>query len=162
MSVETFEGERFRLILENGLLPQPEGHADANALRRAGVKLRGTGLLRPVRLPPGWEAVQTDERWGVLRDELGQERARFFYKVQDCRGFTKVNTRYSTWRGRPDNDQWCAIDKATGTVLFEPESLNDSDAYEECVKWLDQHYPAWRDPSHYWQEKKRPWWRFWG
>ncbi len=163
-AVQSFEGTAFRRMLEAGKLPHPETDSDAFALRRAGVKLKGGELLQSARLPEGWTAVQTEDRWGELFDEQGRVRANFFYKVQDYRGFLQMKNRYTTWCGRPGNDNWCAWDMATDIVLFESGSTNRDVAYREVQVWLNQHYPNWQDPSRYWNdtEVSRPWWRFWG
>lgn len=168
MSGEIRNAERraFSRMLEAGRLPRPQSQADAHALRKMGVRLRGDGLLLNARLPDGWQAIQTEDRHGQLLDPQGRVRATLFYKgsVYDTRGHLQVRRRYTAYRGRPGNSAWCVWDWATGTVLFEDTKTPDKEQYDRAMAWLNKNYPRWKDPSAYWNDSSgtpRRSWKLW-
>lgn len=151
-------------MLEAGELPLPETEEHARAFRKVGGKRPG-GYKSPLlaTLPEGWRAVQTESRFGVLFDSQGRRRASFFYKhtSYEWRSWFKMETRYSTRSERPDDKTACAWDRETSSVLYTPTARSARAAHNEVVAWLDKHYKHWRDPSRYWSDIRRPWWRFW-
>lgn len=165
-AIRDAECRAFRFMLEAGQLPSPQTQADADALRKMGIRLRGYGLLLDATLPDGWQAIQTEDRHGQLLDPQGRVRAELFYKDggYDMKGYLRVRRRYTIYCGRPDNSAWCAWDDATGTVMFEDTEAPDKEQYDRAKSWLNQHYPKWEDPSAYWNggsDAPRRRWKFW-
>lgn len=163
--IEDFERQAFSDMLAAGQLPCPESEKDANALRKAGVKVRGYGLLVQATLPSGWQATQTEDRHGLLIDDKGHVRAELFYKgaPHETKGHLRMRHRYTTFCGRPGNFDWCVWDYATETVLFEDSSVSGDEQYSRAKAWLNEQFPSWEDPSKYWnaEDSSPPWWKFW-
>ena len=155
-------------MLALGQLPCPLSNEDDEALQRAGVQLRGYGLLLQATLPPGWQAIQTGNREGQLIDDQGRVRAALFYKdrADEVKGHTKVQRRF-TICGHPDGVGWCAWDSATQTILFEDSSFSSDEQLSLARAWLNEHYPNWLSPLAYWSDEDgsagddTPWWKFW-
>lgn len=141
------EALALKQMLEQGKLPCPLQEEDARAARRCGLSL-GYGLVADAKLPDGWLAVQTEGRFGRLYDEAGRVRAEFFLKVTDYenKAWLQMTSRYSV------SHDFEVIDRLTGTVLYVAADL------EAAWKWLDEHFPRWRDPSRYW-DMNLPWWQ---
>ena len=119
MAAYDFEHEAFERMLEAGLLPRPSTEEDARALRKVGVKLRGSGLLRDATLPEGWRVDHTEARRGQLIDPGGRVRANLFYKAGpvEFKGELQMSGRY-TISYSSDDDGWYALDTALPHFLF--------------------------------------------
>lgn len=141
-------------MLADGQLPRPESAKDAKALRKAGVKVHGHGLLLQATLPAGWCIVQTESRHGQLIDGKGRVRAELFYKgsPHDTKGHLRMLNRYTTYKHPVNPVNWCAWDCATNRVLFEDTTVCESEQYARAKAWLKKHRPKWQDPSKYWDD----------
>lgn len=166
-ALEEFEHQAFSDMLALGQLPCPLSQEDDEALQKAGIRLRGHGLLLKATLPPGWQAIQTGNRHGQLIDDQGRVRAELFYKdeLHQARGHLQMQRRF-TISERPDGVGWCAWDIATQTVLFEDSSVPSDEQLESAREWLNENYPNWLSPVAYWSEEDgsaddAPWWKFW-
>ena len=164
-ALQEFERRAFSSMLAANQLPRPQSNQDADALRKAGVRVQGSGLLLQATLPSGWQAIQTEARHGQLIDDKGRVRAELFYKgaVHETKGHLTMRHRYTTYCGRPGNSDWCVWDYAAETVLFEDSSAPRSEQYDRAKAWLNKHYPKWEDPSKYWNDKSTssPWRKLW-
>jgi len=148
-----FERVAFERMLEAGKLPRPNSDETARALRKVGIKLRGTGLLRDATLPEGWRAVQTESRHGQLIDPKDRVRALLFYKggPVESSGWLEMSRRYTL---ELSEGAWYVQDNAMGVALSEPGK------YELAEAWLNKHYPKSKNPLADWDDEGRPRRRF--
>ncbi len=151
-------------MLEKGMLPRPSTESDYRAMRKAGVKFSGEGMLVWAELPPGWQIELIDTSTGLLVDDQGRERAMFRYKAEayEQKAYLRASCRYRTHCSRPENLNWCAWDCGTDTVLFENSAASYNDQRVQAMEWLNENFPDWKDPSAYWGiSAERRWWQFW-
>jgi hypothetical protein len=137
-------------------------------------------LFCPAQLPDGWRKVATDHRmWTDLVDARGLKRASIFYKAAayDREAFVQPQPRYRVVKDLT-RSSWLAntvashVIDSNGHILFEssvhqylPREGDSKEAYKayqqhydqvvhaafyESEKWLNEHYPHWRDPLAYW------------
>jgi hypothetical protein len=135
-------------------------------LERCGFKLHDAidDLFVSVTFAPGWELRPTDNSlWTNLVDEKGRHRGMVFWAPYEHRASIFLDCRYRCqlrWaRGVPElGDVLCAVSDCDGSVLYNAGSFPSSErdplerASALCEKWLDEHFPNWRDPAAYWDE----------
>lgn len=132
----------------------------------------GDGVMRPAKLPPGWELKATDHSmWNKLVDDQDRERASMFYKAAfyDRKARLRLEHRYSVTAERGEcNDpgkyqRTFVEDRQTGKRLHQmqwmPKPAGDDadegwrridEQSKKARAWLDEHYPDHRDPLAYW------------
>lgn len=131
-------------------------------------------LFYSVVLPEGWTVNSVDSLWNSVKDSKGRERISFFYKgaFWDRDAFCNFNTRYGfsvmpfdNYNSDASYDErklkpWtvyatdCSKNIATVTVYTPKDNkdyLNSDEILrKEGIKYLDQHYPDWKDINAYW------------
>ncbi|HUC01359.1 MAG TPA: hypothetical protein VMA75_00440 [Candidatus Paceibacterota bacterium] len=173
IELQVSQGQR-ELVNSTTLPTQMGGCRDYDTkkiLEAAGVKfgevVEDDDLFQYVELPAGWKKVSTDHSMhSNLVDDKGRVRARIFYKAAfyDRRADLQSERRFgaSVDYGRREKEG-VAVANVTdcGKVIYstEPVKLPDDDrkSYEAsdkaqaaAFKWLDKHYPDWRNPGAYW------------
>ena len=133
-------------------------------------------LFFSVVLPEGWEIQGTGHSmWNDVTDDKGRKRISFFYKgvFYDRDAFSNFSYRYgfdiSPFDDYKDPDvsyndrkfePWTLYITDCGkriltltsvTAKTDKEYLNQDDALrKEACKYLDEHYPYWKDINAYW------------
>lgn len=133
-------------------------------------------LFFSVVLPEGWEIHGTGHSmWNDVTDDKGRKRISFFYKgvFYDRDAFSNFSYRYgfdiSPFDDYKDPDvsyndrkfePWTLYITDCGkriltltsvTAKTDKEYLNQDDALrKEACKYLDEHYPYWKDINAYW------------
>jgi hypothetical protein len=172
-SILNQEAQGQRSLVDSDTLPTKMGQYsqfDAKPiLEAAGVRflgeVQGDPLFQYVELPDGWKKVATDHSmWSKLIDEKGRERAAIFYKAAfyDRSASLSLTCRfsYSFDYDRRDSDH-VGVANVTdcGKVIHATEPITEhveerwrtsEEAGALAVKWLDEHYPEWRNPAAYW------------
>lgn len=158
----------------------PTRFSGREALEAAGVKfgaeVAGDSMFTYVELPAGWKKQRTDHAmWSDLVDDKGRKRAIIFYKAAfyDRSAHGSVLARLNVASYYNEDHETIAVARVEdqGAVLFESERLEmktDADRYgsrwdapvkvqskreiahAQCVAWLDQNYPDWKNPAAYW------------
>ena len=138
-------------------------------LERWGVKFLGAvpsdPIFQYVELPPGWRKVATDHAmWSRLLDAEGRERASIFYKAAfyDRNAHLTLARRYNhapDYKRRDAEKVAVSVVTDAGRPVYttEPIPCDDARPWEASTaaealaeKWLDEHYPQWRDHGAYW------------
>jgi hypothetical protein len=115
--------------------------------------------------------------WSHLLDEKGRKRASIFYKAAFYDRSARINpeNRFASgvepvggWDGYDRHAaHWRCLVRDCGNIIWESETIDpepvDSDANlrmewaekkyrlsELGDKWLDEHFPNWRDHNAYW------------
>lgn len=134
-------------------------------------------LFRDADLPDGWKIRATSHSmWSELVDAKGSVRAMIFYKAAfyDQDAHIRFETRYCVdFKRNEEGDALAAIvmdRRGTNEPLFEVAlapfcgyneateeqrraHFDDRDkAREKCLKWLEEHYPSYKDPFAYWDD----------
>lgn len=110
-------------------------------------------------LPAGWKSVANDGPWMFLIDEKGRKRVSYaYYKSESCMKLHNSLIIYS--KSLSDNcscpSEVFVKNHATNKILFVAGQFEagDLEAFERLVisasKYLDEHYPDWKDPTKYW------------
>jgi hypothetical protein len=117
-------------------------------------------LFVSVTPPPGWTLRPSDHSMhSYIHDDQGRMRGNVFYKAAfyDRRADFHLLTRYQGGGDYRGDDRFSvARDTASGQILFERgpmargavEQWQATDA--EALKYLDQHFPDWRNVEAYW------------
>lgn len=133
-------------------------------------------LFWNVQLPDGWKIEATNHSmWNSLIDNNGRERASFFYKAAfyDRDAFINFETRYTTCIDHTlkcaevGYDKWCKSPsigyvKDCGVIIystasrpsfedyFEQQEKTEKPINEELNKYMNEHYPNYKDVNAYW------------
>lgn len=133
-------------------------------------------LFWNVQLPDGWEIEATNHSmWNNLIDNNGRKRASFFYKAAfyDRDAFINFETRYTTCidhtleYAEVGYDEWCKSPsigyvKDCGIIIYSTVSRPSFEDYleqrektekpinEELNKYMNEHYPNYKDVNAYW------------
>lgn len=117
------------------------------------------GSLVSATLPVGWKSVGNDGPWILLIDEKGRKRASYRCHKSQCH--MGLHERFAI-HSEMLSDLWpCPSrvfvkDHATNEILFvagqfQSGQLEARDRFvSNASKYLDQHYPDWKDPTKYW------------
>lgn len=140
-------------------------------LEASGVKFLGVvdgdPLFQYVELPQGWKKLPTDHSmWSKLVDEKGRERAMIFYKAAfyDRSAHMRLSLRFSVTNDyKRAETEGIAVAHVLDceNIIYSTEPLklpaDDRKKYEvsdkakkAAEKWLNKHYPDWRNPAAYW------------
>lgn len=140
-------------------------------MKRIGIK-----ILKQIELPfefnakfyycmlPEWlsldeEDVQSYSHGSFLEFKDKQNRSRLRVMLGLPMSGTVVFTRYApTWDHTHINPAVRDAEKIHGDeefvgdegIIWKTERMGSFDPFSEASKWLDQHYPDWRDPMAYW------------
>lgn len=165
------ESEGQKALVNSNVLPTEMSSADRAILEAAGVRFLGTvegdDLFQYVELPEGWQKKPAPSSfWSDLLDEKGRERAGIFYKAAfyDRKARLSCSRRYRyapDWEKQNENTAISHVydgDKiiySTTPLVWTPDSEEKKYAYQdaadaEAVRWLETHYPEWRDAGAYW------------
>ena len=142
-----------------------------------GAAVKGDPMFTYVELPAGWTKRSTGHAmwWSDLVDDKGRKRASIFYKAAfyDRSAHGSALPRYRTDSYYNDDHDTVAVCRVLDqdVVLFESERLEmktNDERYgsrfdapvkveskrdivgRQCVAWLDEHYPDWKNPAAYW------------
>lgn len=149
-------------------------------LARVGFEFLGTVNLPnnktgvQARLPHGWSLRRINKYQVEVFDTNEQNRCSIIDQIKnpahENNGALYLGPRFYVWNslGEPEFKQEGAFSRVrmsdhnqavtlyeTAHVDFAPlksqERIAQSIALDkECEKWLDEHYPLWRDPTAYW------------
>lgn len=137
-------------------------------------------LFYSVELPEGWEMKPTSHSmWNEVVDDKGRKRISFFYKgaFYDRDAFSNFINRYSysvmpfdnykdenvgyedrkfkPWRGYITDCGECIKKIKEITAKTDKEYLSIDDKLgNACKKYLDKHFPDWKDVNAYWNDEK--------
>lgn len=118
-------------------------------------------LFVSVTFPAGWTKCATDHSmWTDIIDAEGRKRGAIFYKAAfyDRSASAHLLARFSFTKYAEHNAKQLktvlrdAANKAESIVgIRDQTDRNLGDQHEaEAIKWLDEHYPDWRNPLSYW------------
>lgn len=151
-------------------------------LKKMGIEIlgpsQGDPLFVDVKLPQGWKKVpcREDSRTTHLVDADGNRRAYMWYKAAsyDRAAYGGVRRRFGI-QVRNFNDYTVGVawvtderDPGKSRPIFQTKDHKYADTQEglkdesqqalrdECVAWLDQHYPDWKDCTAYWNVEEPP------
>lgn len=151
----------------------PREGCDPKKFEQMGVVFSGQGddLFLDATLPNGWSIKPTEHSmWSDLIDDKGRKRAAIFYKAAfyDRSAHISLTRRYSISGyeacdkdGNPVDGSRSAkfyktVVKDGDSVIYSIAVRNDgaySDKeshYKDAEKWLDEHFPQWKDAAAYW------------
>lgn len=160
-AIEAQEADGQRELCASAQLPT-DGIDGAIAL---GIEVigpsKGDPLFHDVRLPEGWQIKPTDHSmWSELVDDKGRKRAGIFYKAAfyDRKAHMYLSQRYN-WQteylGDDAGNRYVMVYDYDGTELYRTKTAPCESLQTECIAWLDQNYPQWRDHSAYWNDDER-------
>lgn len=156
-------------FVRNATLPKD---CDRSMLALAGITFGADAddLFVNVQLPDGWKKQATSHSmWSDLLDDKGRKRASIFYKAAfyDRNAHMSMNRRYNIESYEPCNADGVVVEYGTHThmqtsisdcgnthvviALREDQDYDAQKAHEAlATKWLDEHFPDWRNPLAYW------------
>jgi hypothetical protein len=174
-AIEDQEAEGQKSFVGSETLPTKMGqglHGDDKAILESwGITflgpVEGDKLFTYVELPKGWNKVPTDHSmWSNLVDDKGRVRANIFYKAAfyDRDAFLNVCPRFTTQRDydKKEKENVIVVNVMDcGKIIHstEPMKLPErgqayldmlDDAEAKAQKWLDEHYPNWKDKAACW------------
>ena len=129
-----------------------------------GEQLANDPLFTHVTLPKGWKICPTNHPMhSDLVDGKGRKRAEIFYKAAfyDRRAWVRAVSMYKAESDYTERSRIIAhVTDYDGTVFYTVDKGEVSDSpyilrgecENECMAWLDEHFPDLRNPSAYWGE----------
>lgn len=132
---------------------------------KVGDVVSGDDIWTAVTPPDGWTLRPTEhDMWSEVRDDKGRLRISVFYKAafydRNCHASIvpryQIDTKYDGDYETGTRTRF-VVDNANGEVLFnggiEPQRFvrdaPQKDAYYQCKKFLEQHFPNYVDELHY-------------
>lgn len=122
-------------------------------------------LFLDVTLPEGWRRKSGEGAWSYLIDDRMRTRAIIFCdaSIFDPDVFLELTSRYTWQRDMSERESTNIVHIMDGVTrlhtIREDIPSDETKRYgaltaigEAAKKWLDAHYPNWRDPSAYWDE----------
>lgn len=130
-----------------------------------GDRVIGDKIFTNVTLPEGWTKKETSHSmWSMLLDDKGRERASIFYKASfyDRSAHIRSERRFAvdTYSHDIEGEVKAVVKDACGEVEFSTDIVKvgkDEMSYRvwerltlEVEKYLNEHFPDWRNPEAYW------------
>lgn len=164
-AIENMEAQGQEELVASEVIPsdfRKFGEADLTALGFVlGPPDPNDPMFRPATFPEGWSVKPTDHSmWSHVVDAKGRQRFSIFYKAAyyDRHAHMLANSRfgYTAYADGSAKGRYAAVITDGGLVVA---TLGEraSEDYErgdelqkQCVAWLDERHPDWRNPFAYW------------
>ena len=142
-------------IMNDDVLPSRIEVGSREEMVRMGFSFGGVLTDRPqltaVTLPPGWrKRLNIHPPWIEILDQSLRPRVYVFtFRSGPWMNVCTCFEIRKSWDY--ESGAFKSVVFRGATSAYKPQAC-EAASYTECVDWLNEHYPLWRDPCAYWDD----------